>query len=827
MQQDLPRWLSAALVIAGLLAGQALGEDAAIKVSANNVLHTISRTMTGACIEDVNHEMYGGIYSQMVFGESFQEPPLVPTNAIGGFLSHGGYWTAEDNVLTVEAGDGPKLVADKPEIADGQVGVEVFFADAAGENAGLIAKLAQVGEGADNFIGYEFALNPKTKTLRVGRHQKNFELMADVPCAVPLNKWISLVATFKGRLIEVAVDGRRIYSKEDTKNGLRPGQIGLRSWQQAAKFRNLWVNVSGQKVDLPFVEKNVDRVSNMWRAVRRGNVQAKFSTDRQKPLLGVRSQHVTFVDGQGEVGVDNQGLDRWGMSFQAGKPYEGYVWVKTEADADIYVALESGDGKQIYAETRLPARAGDWQRLDFELTPNATDKNGRFTIKLKQPGTMVLGHAFLQPGPWGRFKGLPVRKDVGDALVAQGLTVLRMGGCMANAPEYRWKKMIGPRDRREPYKGFWYAHTSNGWGILDFLNFCEAAGIVGVPDFNMGESPQDMADFIEYVNGPADSRWGKRRVADGHPEPYGLKVLQLGNEECVNENYWKLFKPMAEAIWAKDKDIVLVVGDFLYSEPIKDPYKFTGAPNINTLAPHKKILELAKQHGREVWFDVHIGTETPRDWQGLRGVPSFIEALGKICPGAKYKVVVFEYNSNKHDLGRALGNARATNELERLGEHRVPIACSANCLQPYRQNDNGWDQGLLFLSPSQVWPQPPYFVTQMISRNYLPKCVRADVKSPNNSLDVTAKTGEDGKTLQIQVVNLEGKPMPAQMVLEGFVPTSDMAKVVQLSGNLADRNSPEQPNRVAPKESQWRHELREGRTGYTFPPYSFTIIRFE
>jgi alpha-L-arabinofuranosidase len=90
---------------------------------------------------------------------------------------------------------------------------------------------------------------------------------------------------------------------------------------------------------------------------------------------------------------------------------------------------------------------------------------------------------------------------------------------MVNHPLYRWKEMIGPRDRRPMHAGLWYAHSTNGWGIFDFLNFAEAAGFVAIPAVNASESAQDMADFVEYVNGPADSEWGKQRAADGHPAP--------------------------------------------------------------------------------------------------------------------------------------------------------------------------------------------------------------------------------------------------------------------------------------------------------------------
>ena len=370
----------------------------------------------------------------------------------------------------------------------------------------------------------------------------------------------------------------------------------------------------------------------MWRALRRDRPRANGRSKPQAAFTGRQSQRLTFKEGEGEVGIENQSLNRWGMNFVKGKRYEGHVWLRAEQPTRVFLALESADGSKVYAETHVEAKSAEWQSIDFKLTPNADDKAGRFAIKLKAPGSVCVGYAFLQPGEWGRFKGLPVRKDVSEALVAQGLTVLRYGGSMVNHAEYRWKKMIGPRDRRPPYQGTWYPYSSNGWGIFDFLNFCEAAGFLGIPAVNMDETPSDMADFMEYVNGPAKSEWGRRRAADGHPAPYGLKYIELGNEEAVNEDYWKKFKPLAEAIWAKDPGIILVVGDFAYDKVIKDPYDFSGAPNIKTLAAHKKILDLAREHGREVWFDVHIGTEHPPAPNGVPGVRTFIEQLGRHQP---------------------------------------------------------------------------------------------------------------------------------------------------------------------------------------------------
>jgi hypothetical protein len=636
---------SAALL--GLLTTSAHGQGATITVHADQVQHRLSRYLTGACIEDVNHELYGGIDSQMIFGESFAEPAPEHTSSDGG-------------------------------------------------------------------------------------------------------------------------------------------------------------------------------VSGAWRTFRRKTADGKFSLETQTPFVRNQSQQITFASGTGEIGIENEGLNRRGMYFVKDRKYEGYIFARSESPTEVFVSLESRDGQSVYAQKRLKVSSREWQRLDLTLKPSRADTTGRFAISLNRPGSVTLGYAFLQAGPWGRFKGLPVRKDVAQGLLDQGITVLRLGGSMVNAAEYRWKNMIGPRAHRPPYSGWWHPHSSNGWGIFEFLSFCEASGFAAVPAVNADETPQDMADFIEYANGPADTAWGRKRAEDGHPKPYHLKYLEIGNEEKVNENYWRKFKPVAEAIWGRDPSIILVVGDFAYGKPIQDPFNFSGAAGgVSNLAAQQKILRLAKQHDREVWFDVHIGTEGPRPDFG--GTFSYIDALDKISEGSKHRVVIFEFNAGNHSQRRALANAAAINAVERDG--RLPIATSANCLQPDGQNDNNWDQGLLFLNNSRVWLQPPGYVTQMISGNYEPLAVKSEVTSPGDILDLSAKRSEDGKTLVLQVVNFSDQKAASVLIFEGFAPEEPFAQVQTLAGPLDARNTAENPELIEPSSIEWRHGLQDGRASYTFPADSFTVIR--
>jgi hypothetical protein len=805
---------------------RATAQEAIITVQADTSLQRVSRYLTGACIEDVNHEVYGGIDSQMIFGESFAEPP--PQPPLAGFNCFGGKWTlGGEGSVQVLGSDGAKIVCDGPAFSEGEASVDVWLTESAGGNGGLILKVSDPAKGADLFNGYEVALE-RPGTLVLGRHRRNWEPLRRIPCDVPVNQWITLAVRMTAKTLEVLVNGKSMTKFEDTEHPLETGKVGLRTWQHDVRFRNLSVTTGGEQRKMPFALAVQHAwggdVSGMWRALRRGGASGEFGIDEQNAFSGRQSQRMEFTGGEGEIGVENQSLNRWGMNFIKGKTYEGFVCVRASQATELFVAMESRDGAKVYAEKRLKADGGDWQRIDFKLNPDDSDKTGRFAIKLKKPGTVTLGYAFLQPGSWGRFKGLPTRRDVAEGLIDQGITVLRQGGCMANASEYRWKKMIGPREKRPPYTGWWYPHSSNGWGIFDFLNFCEAAGFLAIPDVNMGETPQDMADFVEYANGPKTSEWGRRRAADGHPAAYRLKYLELGNEEQVNEDYWQKFKPMAEAIWAKDPDIVLVVGDFAYGQKIEDPFNFRGAAGrITSLAAQQKILQLAKQHNREVWFDVHVGTEGPLPDFG--GTMSYIDALARIADGARHQVVVFEFNAGNHSQRRAVANALAIQAIERDG--RIPIVTSANCLQPDGQNDNDWDQGLLFLNPSKVWLQPPGYVTQMFSRNYLARQVACQVTAAPNTLDASATCSDHRRILVLRAVNPTDKAIAAKIRLTGFAPRSPEAQISELAGPLESRNSADRPNAIVPRQRQWRHNIQDGSISYTFPPYSVNAMQFK
>jgi alpha-L-arabinofuranosidase len=201
---------------------------------------------------------------------------------------------------------------------------------------------------------------------------------------------------------------------------------------------------------------------------------------------------------------------------------------------------------------------------------------------------------------------------------------------------------------------------------------------------------------------------------------------------------------------------------------------------------------------------------------------SYIDAIDKLANGARHRVAVFELNANNHDQRRALANAAAIGAAQRDG--RIPVVTSANALQVDHQNDNGWDQGLLFLNPSHVWLQPPGYVTQMIARNYLECVVDAEVGGADDALRVTATRSEDGKRLTLQVVNAAAQPGSTRIRLDHFRPANPVALVEELAGPLTAHNTADDASRIIPRQTEWR--MQDGEAPYVFAPYSFTIIRF-
>src|SRR5262249_34220320 len=153
---------------------------------------------------------------------------------------------------------------------------------------------------------------------------------------------------------------------------LGAGRVGLRVWQRPARFRNLWIKTGETVRQVPFVPEDRDAaVSGMWRPLTRGSARGAVGGSAHEPFVGPQCQRLTFQGGEGEIGIENGGLTRWGLHLGAGQPYEGYVWARADRPTPVTLAVESGDGGRILDEVRVEARGEGWRRYDFVLKPKA------------------------------------------------------------------------------------------------------------------------------------------------------------------------------------------------------------------------------------------------------------------------------------------------------------------------------------------------------------------------------------------------------------------------------------------------------------------------
>ncbi len=276
--------------------------------------------------------------------------------------------------------------------------------------------------------------------------------------------------------------------------------------------------------------------------------------------------------------------------------------------------------------------------------------------------------------------------------------------------------MIGSPDQRPSYQGTWYAYDTNGFGIFDFLNFCEAAHIQSAFAINSEETAQDAADLADYLTAPKTTPWGRRRAADGHPLPYHPAYIEIGNEESLGvddpvayAHYTQRFDVLARAIHVRNPTLKLVCAAWWRPD----------SPNVARM--------FQALNGEAAAWDLHVWADDARSGADVdRQLTRMQQRFHRWNPTTTMKAVIFEENGGLHDMQRALGHATTLNATRRHGDF-VLADCPANCLQPWQQNDNGWDQGQIFFTAGHVWSMPPFYVQQIASLTYEPERVPSNV----------------------------------------------------------------------------------------------------
>lgn len=335
----------------------------------------------------------------------------------------------------------------------------------------------------------------------------------------------------------------------------------------------------------PIDNENYDHLTAWEKLETGGEVRLVVETGnpvshKNPHYLGIDIIHPALGEGE-ETGVCNTGFNE-GIPYIQGGVYYFTCYAKREQspEAPVTVSLRGKNG-QIYASREILLTT-EWKKYELELTSPVTDFSGRLGITAGGRGKVYLDFVSLFPADTYKGRRNGMRKDIAEALEELHPKFMRFpGGCLihdgsldpdARDSLYRWKNTIGPLEDRPARRSNWGYNQTLGLGYFEYFQFCEDIGAKPLPVLPAGYNPHyhravpmeelqawidDALDLIEFANGSEETPWGKKRAQLGHPAPFGMEYLGIGNEE-VGEAFFDRFDVIFEAVHKKYPEIKIV-----------------------------------------------------------------------------------------------------------------------------------------------------------------------------------------------------------------------------------------------------------------------------
>lgn len=454
------------------------------------------------------------------------------------------------------------------------------------------------------------------------------------------------------------------------------------------------------------------------------NGDLKNDKDPEVPLNPLNRKFLK-ISADGIFEVSNEGY--WGVSLERGKRYDFSVALRTP-DSHYYrgtlkVVLKDENGKTL-AEGMLPAATNVWEYAKLVFTPSETCSKGRLVISGEGQGDLCLDMvSFMPQKKWGKSG---VRPDLGKALDDMHPTFFRFpGGCWVEGEEiaqrYQWKNTVGPVDTRIPLWNIWDYNATHGLGYHEYLQlaedlgaeplFCINAGVSHketIPSNQIDQYVQDALDAIEYANGPVTSVWGAARARNGHPSPFNMKYIEIGNEN-YGSMYFKNFELIAQAIHARYPEIKIVANDWSGSHPTEPVPTMIDEHYYNT----------------PDWFVLNANKYDKRD----RNAP---------------KVFIGEYavtsKTGKGNLRGAVGEAAFMTGLERNSDL---VAMAAYAPLFCHVEHQRWPINLINYDNHRWYGLPSYYVQKMFAENQGTQNLPVTVKG-GPTIGISAASGGIG-----------------------------------------------------------------------------------
>ena len=604
-----------------------------------------------------------------------------------------------------------------------------------------------------------------------------------------------------------------------------------------------------------------------WKAIKGAAGLESYLVSGDRPISNANRHFLRLsVKTAGpDAGFVNEGFR--GMGVKQGAEYTFSVYARRGPGSigALNVTLEEsgrrGQGPetpasgQPLAQAQITGLTSEWKKYSIVLKPTATAAKARLKLTVDGTGTVDLDVVSLFPKDTYLKRENGLRPDLVQLLKDMKPGFLRFpGGCIVEgrtlAQRYQWKETIGDLAARQPMINRWNTefihkftpdyYQSFGLGFFEYFQLAEDIGAEPLPILNVGmacqfnsaelapisaaakgpnatgavDEPtldtfiQDALDLVEFANGPASSPWGAKRVAMGHPAPFNLKMMGIGNEQW-GPQYLERYEPFAKALKAKYPAMQIVSS----AGPAPDGELFDKA----TAKLREQKAEFIDEHyyAKPDWFRAHVDR-----------YDNYPRTGSKIFAGEyAAQSVAIASPDNKNNWDCALSEAAFMTGLERNAD----VVAMASYAPLFAHVDAWqWTPNLIWFDNLNSYGTVNYYVQQLFSQNkgttMLPVQLPANAKNGTDNLFASAVADDAAGDIVVKLVNYSTTPRAVKVNLAGAKKLGKTGRaLVMASADLNTQNSLEEPKKMTPQESKF--VVTGSTVSYTLAPNSFTVLR--
>lgn len=577
---------------------------------------------------------------------------------------------------------------------------------------------------------------------------------------------------------------------------------------------------------------------SFWEYISPGFSYGRISVETKAPVhsnnphyMVLEVEHVGHeakFSGISGVGIKNSGFD--GIVVRAGEKYNFSMFAQqlSENPMELLISLEDAKGEVLASKT-IKTNSGDWKKYTAVLNAEASCDSAFLVVLARSNGALAMDMISLFPDKTFKNRANGMRADLAQVLADMKPKFVRFpGGCLVHGDGlgnmYRWKNTIGPLEQRIEQRNIWGYHQSAGLGYFEYFQFCEDIGAKPVPivpaavscqnsggtwriggtgqkalpENEMDEYIQEVLDLIEWANGPVTSEWGAKRAAAGHPEPFNLEYVGVGNEDKITPEFEERFNLIYKAVKEKYPEIVVIgtVGPFLEGEDFEKGWEIAD----------KLELEMVDEHyyTQPEWF---LGNQQRYD--------SYKRNATKVYLG--------EYASWGNKMWNAIAEAAYMTALERNGDV-VDMASYAPLLA--KRNFTQWTTDMIFFDNTKICLTPNYHVQKMFMSNQGDLYFDKVVEVAQNDTTIAASCVFDSQSgdIILKMVNAGNSDKTMKVNLSRFENMIPEAKLTLLNADREAENTLDNPESVIPELSDFTVQKK---FDYEVPAMSFSLIRIK